>query len=146
MSAGKRIQGALREESTLERSNRSPAWQEGSRLPELRLSPILPAWLFTKEPKTRTLVSEEEGEREIAVPGNGFAFRFLGRTIVVYHNPERKDTYGDGAKVTAYRLTYRDGRTSEVAAGTLATRDALDVREGRVARIDAFLGTRGGGE
>ena len=76
----------------------------------------------------------------MVIPKNGFAFTFIGKSLVVYHNQERRDTFGEtGAKVVSYRLKYHDGREKTVPGDVLETSLALDVREGRVERIDVVL-------
>ena len=74
------------------------------------------------------------------MPANCFAFKFLGKTVVVYHNDERKDTFGeDRAGIASYILKYADGATRESQGEVLDTPLANDVREGRVERMDVFL-------
>jgi hypothetical protein len=42
----------------------------------------------------------------VVVPKNAFAYKFIGKTLVVYHNQNRKNTsFGKGgAKVISYQL------------------------------------------
>lgn len=106
----------------------------------LHLCPILPAWLFTNSRRTCQYYDRDDSAQLIVIPKNAFAFKFIGRTLLVYHNPKRKDTFGDGAvKAVSYHLVYRDGKEKVVAGETLGTSLALDVREGRVQRIDVAL-------
>ncbi|MFH1725672.1 MAG: cellobiose phosphorylase [Elusimicrobiota bacterium] len=110
----------------------------GGRL-ELALEPRLPGWLFTRRRCVRRWHDAQDGWLDVEVPANAFAFKLLGRTLVVYHNPARKPTYGPkGARPASYRLEYRDGRTVE-AAGAVASPHAEAVREGAVRRIDVTL-------
>jgi len=82
-----------------------------------------------------------EIKKPVVIPTNAFAFKFIGRTLVVYHNPERKDTLGESAvKTISYQLTYLNGKEKTVLGESLDMPLALDVREGRVQRIDVFLG------
>jgi hypothetical protein len=106
----------------------------------LRLRPILPGWLFTKRRKTCCYYDGEGKAKTITIPENAFAFKFLGRSLVVYHNRKRKDTFGkDGARVVSYHLRYRDGKEETVLRNVLETDLAKAVREGRVERIDVVL-------
>jgi hypothetical protein len=106
----------------------------------LRLRPILPKWLFTKAKRTYRYYGSCGAAKSIVVPKNAFAFKFIGRVLVVYHNPGRKDTFGNtAAKTTSYQLTYIDKRQITVLGDVLGTRSALDVREGHVERIDVVL-------
>ena len=77
---------------------------------------------------------------DVFVPRNCFAFKFIGRTLVIYHNEKRKSTFGkDQAQVVAYTLQYRDGTTGAVPGDSLDTSSAMDVREGQVRRMDVVL-------
>lgn len=92
----------------------------------LAFKPILPGWLFSRE--------EEKGFSK-----NTFAFRFLNKTLVVYHNPGRKDTFGPGAaKITELILESQDGKVN-FKSSFLESPIANDVREGKVSRIDILL-------
>lgn len=106
----------------------------------LKLRPILPDWLFTQEKVTREYYDKNGTIREVEVPENAFAFKFLGKTLVVYHNEDRKDTFGeDGAKIASYQLEYYGGSKKTIEGGTLEASVAKDVREGKVKRIDVTL-------
>jgi hypothetical protein len=106
----------------------------------LRLQPALPGWLFTREKKTYRCYDKEGRLKKVVIPKNAFAFKFIGKTTVIYHNPKRKDTFGKGgAKVISYRLKYNDGKEKTVSGDTLKTSLARDVREGLVERIDAVF-------
>ncbi len=106
----------------------------------MKLQPILPNWLFTKKKRTCRYYDRRGRSREVVIPKNAFAFKFIGKTLVVYHNQKRKNTFGKGGvKVISYRLKYNDGKKKTVSGYILGTSLARDVREGLVERIDAFL-------
>ncbi|MFD1020966.1 cellobiose phosphorylase [Thalassobacillus hwangdonensis] len=87
----------------------------------LTLSPILPDWLFT-----------EDGT---------VSFTLLGQTKVTYHNPDRKNTFGeDGAEVQSYKLTYRDGKEQTIEGAVLAGMEAEAVRNGEIVEMVVTLG------
>jgi hypothetical protein len=109
----------------------------------LRLAPLLPGRFFTERERS-VRCHGDGGAEEIRIPADCFAFRFLGKTRVVYHNPGREDTFRDGVGALAYALRYRDGREQEIRAAVLGTPEALAVREGLVERIDVTLGRAGG--
>ncbi|MFH1868941.1 MAG: hypothetical protein ABH843_08230 [Candidatus Omnitrophota bacterium] len=93
----------------------------------LELKPILPGWLFTKFAKD-------------GFGKNSFAFKFLGSTIIVYHNPKRKDTFGDNAaKVKEIRLKPLKGREVILKSAVIAAPYSYEVRRGNIERIDIFL-------
>ena len=106
---------------------------------KIMLDPILPGWLFTEKEQICILYSDNKPV-EHRVPVNSFAFKFLGKTLVVYHNEKRKNTYGkDGTRITSYALKYADGKTCELQGKGLGSAIAQDIRNGQVERIDVFL-------
>ncbi len=94
----------------------------------LTFAPLLPAWLFT---------SRAQGD----LPANTYAFKFLGKTLIVYHNPLRRDTFGFKAvAASSIILTYPNKTqkvelTGAVVVGALAQ----DIRQGQLKRIDVIL-------
>ena len=106
---------------------------------KIMLDPILPGWLFTEKEQICILYSDNKPV-EHRVPVNSFAFKFLGKTLVVYHNEKRKNTYGkDGTRITSYALKYADGKTCELQSKELGSSIAQDIRNGQVEKIDVFL-------
>jgi len=117
-----------------------PFYLDKNRQLQLRLQPILPDWLFTKDAGTHRYWDDEDGWKDILVPGNCFAFKFTGRTLVIYQNEKRKATFGKNqVHVTSHLLTYTDGTTRTVPGDVLDTCSAIDLRGGRVCRIDVIL-------
>lgn len=79
--------------------------------------------------------------QEIILPVNCLLFKFLGKVIVVYHNPGRKNTYGkNGVKIQKMELTYFNNEKQEITGDVLREPYSYDVRNGRIKRIDAYLG------
>lgn len=94
----------------------------------LRFRPSLPSWLFMKK--------ERNG-----FPKNSFAFTFLGKTQVVYHNPRMKDTTGpNSVKPRFMVLRYDDGKKVEIKKDIINSPCAKDIRDRKVERIDIYLG------
>jgi hypothetical protein len=117
-----------------------PFFLDENRRLRLRLQPVLPGWLFTTAEGIYRYWDDRDGWMDILVPENCFAFKFIGRTLVVYHNQKRRATFGEsGAQVAAYTLKYRDGITQTVPGDSLGISSATDVREGRVCRMDVVL-------
>ncbi len=107
----------------------------------LRLEPSLPAFLFTKEDSVRTFVSREGKETTVKVSKDSVAFLFLGKTLVFYHNPSRRDTFGKNrACVRKISLTFLNGSHAEFKGDTVPSPYAGQVRDGLVPRIDIELG------
>jgi hypothetical protein len=81
----------------------------------LRFRPILAGWLFTAEGR--------------------YAFRFLGKTLVTYHNPKKLNTFGPRAarisKVTV------DGK--ELKSGVIPAPYAGMIRSRQISKIDILL-------
>jgi len=76
---------------------------------------------------------------KVVIPKNALAFKFIGKTLVVYHNQKRKNTFGKGGvKVISYQLKY-SGKEKTVSGDTIGTSLARDIRESRVERIDVVL-------
>ncbi|MBT2640021.1 cellobiose phosphorylase [Bacillus sp. ISL-39] len=85
----------------------------------LKLGPILPSWLFDSEGKVQ--------------------FTMLGKIQVTYHNPSKRDTFGDdGAKTVKYVL-HMNGEEVEIHSEQLQESYAKAVREGKVTKIDVYL-------
>ncbi len=106
----------------------------------LELAPRLPGWLFTTTARTVDYHDPQDGWERITVPKNAFACKFLGRTLVVYHNRARRNTYGKtGVCPVRYVLQYRDGRRVAVDSATVAGQTAHDVRDGLIKRLEVTL-------
>jgi len=102
--------------------------------------PALKSDLFTTRSKQVKLqVSETESE-EIEIPENAFAHRFLGHTLVVYHNPDRKDTFGQNkAEIKRYVVTTERGTKIKVEATDIKGALAHRIRDLEIKQIDIFL-------
>jgi hypothetical protein len=93
----------------------------------LELKPVLPGWLFSKRTGG-------------GFPKDSFVFRFLKDTLVVYHNPKRKDTFGkDSAKVREIRLKPTKGREIRLKSEVITTPYSYEVRRGNIERIDIYM-------
>jgi hypothetical protein len=94
----------------------------------LTFAPLLAGWLFT---------DKQAGE----YPAHSYAFKFLAKTTIVYHNPKHADTFGPKAvKASKITLTYTEKRSKVEVKGAVITGTAAeDVRQGKIARIDITL-------
>ncbi|MFC1624456.1 hypothetical protein ACFL28_04010 [Candidatus Omnitrophota bacterium] len=93
----------------------------------LRFRPALPVWLFTKKAQN-------------GFPKNTFAFKFLGKITVVYHNPRLKHTVGrDSVKTRFIVIRFNDGRKVEIKKDTITLPYSQDIRNRSVKRIDIYL-------
>ena len=70
--------------------------------------------------------------REIVFEKDTFAFMFLGNVLTVYHNPNRKDTYGkDVAKIERI-VIHKDGQLINIEGGVIALPYSREIREGKI--------------
>lgn len=112
----------------------------------LTFEPVLSAKFFSREPRVKNYIDAAGSPKEIRLLKDTYAFLFLGATLVVYHNPKRKDTFGLGG-VGPQRMTLSgprglapEGVITEVKGGILRSPYAEMVRNGEVGRIDIELG------
>jgi hypothetical protein len=84
-------------------------------------APVLPDWMFNKSNEIHAV--------------------FLGEIEAVYHNPGRKNTFGENAAtVRSVTLTFDDGRTEKVVGDTVREPFASAVRSKQVKRMQLELG------
>ena len=125
---------------TLMVAGEDPFYLESDGELALRLRPLLDHRFFTREASKQTYWDAFGEEQILEIAKNSFAFKFLGRVLVIYENPGRSPTYGqNGARPSEYSLTYLDGSTKSVKAASLDRSLAEDVRGGKVGRIDVLL-------
>lgn len=107
---------------------------------QLCMEPVLPDWLFTKAATVGSYWDPVDGWQQIEIEENCFAFRFLGRTQAVYHNPSHKPTFGPGGvAVVGCTFQYRDGRRERRGGRRFGEDITRHVREGLVRRMDIEL-------
>ena len=85
----------------------------------LKFAPILPGWLFDSMGR--------------------ITFNFLGSIPVVYHNPQKRDTFGAGSQIQTIRLYQNDEQWIEIEGDTIGAPYAADLRAGTYTRIEAFF-------
>jgi hypothetical protein len=98
----------------------------------LVFEPALPNWLFTQEEK-------KVGKN--VFPKNTYTFNFLSHTLVVYHNPKRRHTFGHNkCQIQEIVLTYQDrSKSIKLAGKSIPEPYSREVREGKIQRIDIYL-------
>lgn len=98
---------------------------------QFQLLPALPASWFASEPRT---VFWQGGEESL--PANTMACALLGNILLVYHNPDEKDSWGpNGVMPRAMALDGGDW----VGSGVLSGKQAQAIRERRIRRLDVML-------
>ncbi len=94
----------------------------------LKFRPSLPAWLFTERSRN-------------GFPKKTYAFKFLGKTQVVYHNPRMKNTVGKNSVRTRFIvMKYYDGKKIEIKKDVIGLPYSRDARDRKVKKIDIYLG------
>lgn len=103
--------------------------------------PVLRGDFFTEEPQKVVVQAGPTQTQVVSIPANAFAYRFLGSTLVVYHNPDRRDTFGpDRVHIQSFRLLDAEGKTIETAGSIVPLPLSTQIREGAFPRIDVFFG------
>lgn len=117
----------------------------------LQFQPKLSAHLFTKKREQITYYNDmgvkpisvnqlNRSTEQLDIEKNSFLFKFLGRVLVVYHNPKRKNTYAkNGVKIHKYELNYHNGHHEMIKEDILREPFSYDVRHGKVKRIDIWM-------
>jgi len=105
------------------------------------LKPVLPEWLFTKKEKVINLRNAKGELNELRLQPNSFAFKFLGTTLIHYHNPKRLSTIGkNAAQIQSYVLVHHDEKEFKESGGYVKNLLARDLRDGKFARVNVLLG------
>ena len=106
----------------------------------LRLQPRLPNWLFTRDSSSHRYWDPQGGWQNLSLAPNCFAFKFLNKVLVIYHNSSQKHTYGvNGARPSEYKLLDRNGKQLSIETDTIFSPYAESIRSGEVRRIDVIL-------
>ncbi len=89
--------------------------------------PVLPGWLFTKK---KSVMSEKAT----------FSFKFLNRTLVVYHNKSMKDTFGKNpAKARRIHIKLLNGEEVTLNSPHIPAPYSYHLRQGKIDRLDIEL-------
>lgn len=109
----------------------------------LEFKPVLPGWLFTDKPKDIDIYREMKKET-LHLPANSFAFNFLGRILTVYHNEERKDTFGKSpARISQIILHKSEQVAATIKGSVIPSPHSRHIRDGIIDRIDVFMNSAG---
>jgi len=104
----------------------SPFFLENGKLC-MKLEPKLQGSMFTEKSCTVNY-STENGNESVDLPADSFLCTFLGSILLVYHNPERKDTFGENAaEISSINLTYKDGKQVSVDGNTISEPHSSDI-------------------
>jgi hypothetical protein len=107
----------------------------------LCFEPMLPAHFFTKEKSIVDYLTRAKKWQKITLPANSYAFNLLGQTLVVYHNPSKKNTFGSSkAVVGRMEILYSNkAKPVIIEGGLISGKCAHDIRNNRIERIDVHL-------
>lgn len=104
----------------------------------LKLEPILPGWLFLKEEQTEHFIGAKL--EPMTFPANTFSFRLLGKTLAVYYNESRKNTFGEGGVKVLRTELRRSGAATNIEGCMIPDPYAQKIRRGDYDRINIYLG------
>lgn len=105
----------------------------------LEFKPILPCWLFTDKPECVRFHRDMKQET-ISLPCNTFAFNFLGKTLVIYHNDKRKDTFGKAPALIKKIILYKSGKEfANIQNSVIDMPYSQYIRNGYIDKIDIFM-------
>ncbi|MDP8266162.1 MAG: hypothetical protein P9M07_04375 [Candidatus Aceula meridiana] len=104
----------------------------------LQFQPVLKGSFFTTQPTTIRYFNKNQKWQNINFLKDTYAFNFMGSTLVVYHNPKRRDTYK--IKIKEIVLTYlKPKKKIKINAEVIPAPHANAVRDNQVERIDVFF-------
>ena len=96
--------------------------------------------LFTKKPKEVTFVLERQ-QKKIKLAKDSYGFNIFRSTLILYHNPKRKHTFGkDAVKPVKFTVSYGNGKKTISKGSYLREPFSKDLREGKIAQISIDLG------
>jgi hypothetical protein len=85
----------------------------------LTFKPNLAGWLFSKDGK--------------------YSFNFLSQILVTYHNPKRKNTFGDSSVSIKKIILSDDDSPIEIKSSVIPAPYAQEIRSRRIKQIDIYL-------
>lgn len=102
--------------------------------------PAIPSWLFTEKDEKLTFCYRNGKKEDIILPRNTFSFCLLGRTLLVYHNPKRRNTFGKNP-VYPERIILKKKREPDIkiAGSKVPLPYSVRIRDGFYERIDIEL-------
>ncbi len=107
----------------------------------LHFEPLLSSRFFIREKMTVDRLTKHKTWEKLVLPAHSYAFNLMGQTLVVYHNPRLKNTFGpDKAIARRIELCYPKQPKAVVIEGSFVNGShAHDVRNNKIDRIDVYL-------
>lgn len=104
----------------------------------LKFEPVLPGWLFLAEEKTAEILIDTKPVF-MTFPANTFAFKLFGKTLIVYYNESRKNTFGaEGVKVQRAELLDSNAIVN-INGCVISNSYAQKIRRGEYKQINLYL-------
>lgn len=102
--------------------------------------PVLEGRFFTDKPREIEF-RFRSGEKRVSLESGSYAFSLFERTLVVYNNRNREDTFGDNSvKPSRYTIHYADGSRKKVDGPSLGEPYSRDLRAGAIDSVYITLG------
>ncbi|MBU1122317.1 MAG: hypothetical protein ABIH71_07885 [Candidatus Omnitrophota bacterium] len=99
----------------------------------LTFSPILTAEMFTQKDQ----VIKFNGQ-DVTINKDSFAFKLFSKTLVVYHNPKRKNTFEDNCRVNEI-IVESEGKKHKINSGVIEAPLSNSIRQVKADRIDVYF-------
>ncbi len=117
-----------------------PFRQNGKGELTMDLQPALRGAFFTKNEETCEYYNAAGQKRKEKLPKNTYAFKLFGTTLVVYHNPRRKDTFGpDRPSVKKITVTYSGSQPITLSSTTVSPQHVQALRQQKIERLDIYF-------
>ncbi|MBW6513195.1 MAG: hypothetical protein K0B87_00345 [Candidatus Syntrophosphaera sp.] len=105
----------------------------------LNLKPVLPGWLFTPEARRSRLLIGDAWQ-DVQFEADTFSFMFLGKILVTYLNPSRKDTFGpDSVSPASWKVLDLQGISREFQTAALSGEIVRQIRAREILSIAVEL-------
>ena len=104
----------------------------------LKFQPALPGRLFTNK---ESVFFDPVSKQSYQLPGDIYAFIFLGHILVVYHNPKRHNTFEEKkVKIRKIDITYPNQKAPySLQSGAIPEPYSRDIRDRKVQRLDIYF-------
>ncbi|MFP4016961.1 MAG: hypothetical protein ACLFUI_07990 [Halanaerobiales bacterium] len=99
--------------------------------------PVLSSEFFTTQNEEIKIHNGKVNEKSI-VPVNSFACIIFNSTLLVYHNPERIDTFPEMV-IKGYKVTRINGEVKDIDRSYLDLTYSRLLRNGEIKRVDVYL-------
>ena len=106
----------------------------------LKFSPILDSFLFTESESTIKRSIDGINFIEENLPAHTYSFHLFSKILVVYHNHQRRKTYGANcAIISRIELCYIDGKVCTIMSNIVSHQIVSDIKNMKIQRIDVIF-------